>query len=70
MPVAEQKDEYLTLEQAAERFGKSISSIRKYISQGHIKRYRRRSDVHVYVRTVELEELLTEWPPKAVDGEE
>lgn len=69
MHMTQNSAEWLTLEQAAERFGKSVSAIRLYISRGFIKKYRRPVDPRVYVRADELEDLLTSPPTLADDSE-
>ena len=60
--MTQQREEWLTLEEAAARFGRSVSTIRNYISGGYIKRYRKPLDKRVYVRPDEIEAALNQPP--------
>lgn len=68
MTMTQEQTEWLTLEQAAEFAGKSVSVIRWYIAKGFIKKYKRPIDRHVYIRADELMEFLTR-PPEVKDDE-
>lgn len=62
MSTTQQREEWLTLEEAAAKFGRSVSTIRNYISGGHIKRYKKPLDKRVYVRPDEIEAAINQPP--------
>jgi len=49
------KDEFLTYEEAAKRYGVADITVRKWVRAGLIKRYRRPMDKHVYVKPSEID---------------
>lgn len=70
MHMTQNRQEWLTLEEAAKQFDRSVSTIRNYIKEGHITAYRKPLDKRVYVRFDEIEAAFNQAPqPIKRDGE-
>lgn len=67
--MAQKGEEWLTLEDAAQLLGKSIPTLRYYISVGYIHSYRKPADRRVYVRYDELDAFVKQ-PPQLRETEE
>lgn len=62
MVMTQKREVWLTLEEAAELFSRSTTTIRNYIKAGHIRAYTKPLDRRVYVRFDELDALFNREP--------
>lgn len=58
--------EYLTYEEAAQRFNVGVSTVRSWVRAGLIKKYRKPLDNRVYVRADEIVQLRLSEPKEDV----
>lgn len=66
-----QDTDLLTVDEAAERFGVSISAVRAWYRRGTIKKYQRQIDKAVFVRASEIERAMQILPSEEEsEGEE
>lgn len=61
MPVAEDQ-ELIPLQEASQRFGKSVATLHLWLRLGKIKKYKRQLDRRVFVDAREIERKLRAEP--------